>query len=262
MPSRKRNGRDAPPAADAPAVGTQPRPAGARGSRTSDVLARRLEVVGRLVSGVAHDFNNLLTVLAGNADLLLESGSLDASAREQIEEIRAVGVRFASLTQRLVTMASQHGGDVTRFDVREVLYTLQPLLRRATPPSITIDFGRSPVPLPVEGDRGLLELGLMTLAIGIRDAMPAGGSVTFRLSERRVTDEGVPGCQDIDPGDYVIVEVTDGVATLDEAARCIDLGVVERAVKLSRGWLHVARRDGSGTVTLFLPAADAAGAPG
>src|ERR1700722_15801937 len=33
-------------------------------------MAARLEIVGRLVTGVAHDFNNLLTIISGHADVI------------------------------------------------------------------------------------------------------------------------------------------------------------------------------------------------
>ena len=122
--------------------GGRPGPAAKRQGGRVDPRAQRLEVIERLVSGVAHDFNNLLTVLAGNADLLLEGGTLEPEARVLVDEIRTVAVRATGLTQRLVTIAARQGGDVTRFDLRGVIHAIQPLLRRAYPANIALDFQR------------------------------------------------------------------------------------------------------------------------
>src|SRR5688572_11466114 len=45
--------------------------------------AQKMEAFGQLAGGVAHDFNNILAVIMGYANLLLESPSLDAEAKEQ-----------------------------------------------------------------------------------------------------------------------------------------------------------------------------------
>ncbi|MEO7273428.1 MAG: histidine kinase dimerization/phospho-acceptor domain-containing protein [Vicinamibacterales bacterium] len=214
-------------------------------------------MVERLVSGVAHDFNNLLTVLAGNTDLLLEGGSLEPDTRELVEEIRTVAVRAVGLTQRLVTIAARQGGDVTRFDLRQVLHAIQPLLRRAYPANITLDFQRFSTPLPVDGDPGLLELGLMTLAIGLRDFTRAGDTVTFHLSHLLVPSAGMPECPELDPGPHAVLDISDSAAALAGGAGDLEVELLESAVKLSRGCLRARGRDDGATMSLYLPLANA-----
>ena len=255
MTPRKPDHRDHLDTAEPPPAGGRVASRGRRRGGRADPRAQTLEVVERLVSGVAHEFNNLLTVLAGNTDLLLESRPLEPDARELIEEIRTVAVRAASLTQRLVTIAARQGGDVTRFDFRHVLHAIQPLLRRAYPAAITLDFERSATPLPVQGDPGLLELGLMTLAIGLRDAMRAGGAVRFQLSQTLVPRDGMPECPGLDPGPHVVLGVAESAAALTDAAGHVDLALLESAVKLSRGCLLITRQDDGATLTMYLPVA-------
>ena len=50
--------------------------------------ARKMETVGRLVSGVAHDFANLLTLISGYSDLVINRVSDKDPLRGEMEEIR------------------------------------------------------------------------------------------------------------------------------------------------------------------------------
>ena len=65
-------------------------------------LAERMEMIGRLASGLAHDFNNLLTAILGQCHLLLRRLSLEDPTRKAIEEIRDAGNRAAALTHQLL----------------------------------------------------------------------------------------------------------------------------------------------------------------
>jgi signal transduction histidine kinase len=218
-----------------------------------DLRGQRLEAIGRLVAGVAHDFNNLLTVHAGNTELLLENESLDPGSRELVQEIRDVSRRAAGLTRRLTTVGAQQSGAVTPFDLGQVLHTVQPLLRRALPPDIALDFTRCATPLPVRGDPALLELGLMTLSIALRDAMRDGGTLTFAPSLRYVTNESTPECPEMDAGDYAVLAVTDTGARLAADPAAVDLTFLTNAARLSGGCLMAERTPEAGTVTLYLP---------
>src|SRR6266571_4372279 len=57
-------------------------------SRAEQVrLAQRMEMIGRLASGLAHDFNNMLTAILGQCNLLLRRLSQEDPSRRGIEEI-------------------------------------------------------------------------------------------------------------------------------------------------------------------------------
>jgi len=55
------------------------------------VEAQKLEVAGRLATGVAHNFNNMLLIILGNASLALSR--LDRPVRGRAEDLRHIGDR-------------------------------------------------------------------------------------------------------------------------------------------------------------------------
>ena len=85
-----------------------------RAERAKTSLERQA-TLGRYMLEMRHTFNNTLTSLLGNSELLLlEPGSLSASARAQIETIRNMTVRiheimlrFSSLEKEMNAVAQQ-----------------------------------------------------------------------------------------------------------------------------------------------------------
>src|SRR5579872_6174938 len=112
-------------AADRPAGDSSERPA--IGSQS-----QRLEMVGRLTSGVAHDFANLLTLIAGYSELMLHRiGERDA-LRKNLEEISNAANRGARLTAQLLGFSRGQAHEPQSLDVndlvRESLGLLSPVI--------------------------------------------------------------------------------------------------------------------------------------
>jgi CheY-like chemotaxis protein len=123
---------------------------------------------------------------------------------------------------------------------------------------------------PVRVDPGQLEQVLVNLAINARDAMPAGGTLTIG-TDRVVLDGGRAEELTVDPGDYVLVTVTDTGCgmTADVAARVFEpffttkdpgegtglgLSSVYGIVTRAGGQVRVDSRPGVGTTfELYLP---------
>src|SRR5512134_830389 len=77
----------------------------AAGVGQRELLADRLESVGRLAGGIAHNFNNALSTVLGYADLLLTDLALDDPRRADVEEIRHAALRTAELTRHLLAFS-------------------------------------------------------------------------------------------------------------------------------------------------------------
>ena len=69
--------------------------------------AKRLESLGVLTRSATHDINNHMAAILSFAELVLETLPVGHEAREDIEEIRAAGLRAVARTRELDQLARQ-----------------------------------------------------------------------------------------------------------------------------------------------------------
>jgi two-component system, cell cycle sensor histidine kinase and response regulator CckA len=144
--------------------------------------AQKMEAVGQLAGGVAHDFNNLLTVIGGNLELALSLLPPDAAALPFLQEIREANRRAAAVASQLLSVARPQTGRVERFEVGELVTSLEGLLTRAIGVSTPLHVSVQPAPGWVEGDPSQLEQVLMNLVLNARDASPDGSPIEVRVA--------------------------------------------------------------------------------
>ena len=173
---------------------------------------QKLESLGQLIGGVAHDFNNLLMAILGNLDLLARRTS-DAAARRLVDGAIATAERGATLTKRMLTFARRQELRPEAVDVALLANNMSEMLQRSLGPAIEIALEFQEGLDLVRVDPNQLELALLNLALNARDAMPEGGRVV--LAARRET-VAAGKIQNLDPGAYVCVVVTDTGAGMDE----------------------------------------------
>ncbi len=169
--------------------------------------AQKLEAVGQLAGGIAHDFNNLLTVINGATEILLMDGP-DEPSREQLTQIRAAGDRAASLTGQLLAYSRRQTTSPREVDLNRVVRHVEPMLRRIIGEDVAVLTDLAPHLAAVRVDPNQVELMLMNLATNARDAMPSGGSITFRSGEA-VCDSALPCGHALAAGRYVRLDVSD-----------------------------------------------------
>ncbi|HSH46425.1 MAG TPA: PAS domain S-box protein, partial [Longimicrobiales bacterium] len=233
--------------------------------------AQRMEAVGRLAGGIAHDFNNVMTNVLGHTELLLERLPAGDAGRRDLEEIRRSADRAARLTSQLLAFSRQQVLKPVVLDLGEVLTSREDTIRRLLGDDIRLEIQVDPRLGRVEADRAQLEQAMVHLAVNARDAMPGGGALGIRVENADVAAP-IPGpSDDILPGRYVRVVVTDTGAGMDEdtlsrafepffttkdvgAGTGLGLPSVFGIVKQSGGHCRVTSRPGHGTcVELFLP---------
>lgn len=159
--------------------------------------SQKMEAIGCLAGGVAHDFNNLLTVIAGNAEILLQSPLAEAVERREIEEILAAALRGAGLTRQLLTFSRQGIVQPRPVDPNVVVADLGRMLERLIGEDVELVTCLTPLHGCVVADRGQLEQVILNLAVNARAAMPEGGRLTLTTLREgphvvlRVEDTGV-----------------------------------------------------------------------
>ncbi|MFI5210235.1 MAG: PAS domain S-box protein, partial [Gemmatimonadales bacterium] len=92
--------------------------------------ATKMEAMGRLAGGIAHDFNNILTSLLGHTDLALAQGGEDEALHEDLQEIRAAGLRAAGLTQQLLAFSRKQVLEPRVVNLNEVVSSVHRMLAR------------------------------------------------------------------------------------------------------------------------------------
>jgi len=220
-----------------------------------------------LAAGVVHEINNPLATIAACAESLekrIEEGAFGDSPdagdlREYLGLIRDEAFRCKSITNGLLDFSRLRAGQRVPVDMTEIIKATARLVthqQRGENINIVIE---APGQLPmISGDIGQLQQAVVALATNAIDAMPDGGTLTLRGSQRgarvlvEVRDTGVG----IAPEN--MTKIFDPFFTTKDVGRGTGLGLAVCYGILSDhgGRLDVRSTVGVGTTfTLTLPVA-------
>ncbi len=178
--------------------------------------SQKMESVGQLAGGVAHDFNNLLTVILGAVYMGLEDPSLSSGLRNKMQQIAVASERAVRLTDQLLTFSRKRPVELLPLDVNQLLRDLYVLMGPMLGENIRLRVATQASPAVVRADRGRLEQVLVNLAVNARDAMHGGGELSITTANTTI---GVASPEKLDPGEYVVVSVTDTGTGIPEDIR-------------------------------------------
>lgn len=232
----------------------------------------KMEAVGQLAGGIAHDFNNLITIVQSNLRFLVQEPELSPYGREFAEEARLAAERAGDLTQRLLAFGRKQTLRTTTFGLSESVVGIEPMLRRAVGPTVTVLTAHAASPTLVTADRAQLDQVLLNLVLNARDAMPEGGEIRITTRETFVSaPRSVVLGEVLQPGAYAELTVTDsGIGILPDLRDRIfepffttkpvghgtglGLAMVHGIVRQSGGFIEVESAPGKGTtMRLLLP---------
>ncbi len=162
--------------------------------------AEKLAAVGRLAAGVVHEINNPLATISACAESLERrvddgefagSDSVDDLA-EYLGLIKSEAFRCKSITTGLLDFSRLRTGDRHALDVAEVLRSSANLIshqKRGENIRIKVETSAE-LPL-VNADGGQIQQAIIALGTNAIDAMPNGGTLTFRAlaQQKRVAIE-------------------------------------------------------------------------
>jgi signal transduction histidine kinase len=173
------------------------------------IQAQKMESIGRLAGGIAHDFNNLLTAIAGYAELSLGTLPPEHEAHSDLQEIRKAADRATMLTRQLLTFARKQMIAPRVVDLGDLILGMENLLRRLIGEDIELIISPGAAPGCAKADPSQIEQLIMNLAVNARDAMPNGGTLTFKTES--VVLDAAYACKHVDvaPGRYTLVTVSD-----------------------------------------------------
>ncbi|HEX7083950.1 MAG TPA: ATP-binding protein [Gaiellaceae bacterium] len=177
--------------------------------------AQKMEAIGRLAGGVAHDFNNLLVVIRGYSGALAEALERDEELQRQAVAIDQAGERAASLTRQLLAFSRRQVLRPAVVSVNDVVSETRSLLDRVIGEDVQLTTELEPEPWRVLADPGQLVQVILNLAVNARDAMPDGGTLSIRTGNVELDAEYAAGHVGVDPGQYVLLQVTDSGVGMD-----------------------------------------------
>ncbi len=177
---------------------------------------QKLEALGTLAGGIAHDFNNVLTGVIGFAEMVLERLTPGSKEHRRLELALKGAYRGRDLVKQILAFSRKGEQERKPLALARTVDEALALLRPALPSTIEIVW-RS----PAEGCRILadpvqMQQVLMNLCTNAAHAMrEEGGVLEIAVSEVLVTPEGPPPFAEMEPGEYVVLEVGDTGCGMD-----------------------------------------------
>jgi PAS domain S-box-containing protein len=233
--------------------------------------AQKMEVVGRLASGVAHDFNNLLTVIIGHSNLLLHWSGLDNTAYRSIKEITKAAEHASELTRQLLLFSRKQEQELKIVHLNTVLNDINKMLERIIGEDIELVYELDPSISAMKADPRQIEQIILNLCVNARDAMPEGGTIFISTHHYKSDFIPIGSYASLLPGSYIALKIRDtgmGIApelidrifepffTTKEPGKGTGLGLstVYGLVRQIEGQIAVESELGKGTTfSVFLP---------
>jgi signal transduction histidine kinase len=234
--------------------------------------AQKMEAVGQLTGGIAHDFNNLLMVVMGNLQLVENLVRGDDRAAKRIRAAMDAAEKGSELTKRMLAFSRQGTLQNTELTVNDLVFSMKDMLNQAVTASVNLKIIPGESTWPVKADKTMLETAILNLAINARDAMqPKGGNLIIETANRSLSIEYAANHEDVKPGEYVEITVTDTGAGIPpeniekvfqpffttkqpEKGSGLGLSMIYGFVKQSGGHVKIYSEVGHGTsVKLYLP---------
>ncbi|MCP3474795.1 PAS domain S-box protein [Bradyrhizobium sp. CCGUVB1N3] len=232
--------------------------------------AEKMEAVGQLTGGVAHDFNNILTVITGTIEILADAVEKEPQLAAITRMIDEAAARGAELTQHLLAFARKQPLQPREIDVNSLIVDTAKLLRPTLGEQIQIESVFETESCVAIVDPNQLTTALLNLALNARDAMPNGGKLILETGAAYL-DEAYANINDIRPGHYVLIAVSDTGAGIP--AKLLDrvfdpfftskgpgkgtglgLSMVYGFIKQSAGHVRIYSEEGHGTtIKMYLP---------
>jgi PAS domain S-box-containing protein len=236
--------------------------------------SQKMEAIGRLAGGVAHDFNNVLGIINACAEFLRDRIDPGTEPSVYVENIKKAIERGTSLTKQMLAFSRTSAIQPRVLDLNERLRDISKLLRPLLGEDVEILIVPRTPSAVVEADPGQLDQIVVNLAVNARDAMPRGGKFILETGAVRLDESFAEQHQEMAPGKYVMLAVSDTGSGMDEATVSrifepffttkeagkgtgLGLATVYGIVKQSAGHILVYSEPGHGTTfKIYLPSAE------
>ncbi len=191
--------------------------------RSRLLQAKKMESLGSLAGGIAHDFNNLLTLVLGHAEMAIMNVSPTSPARGSLAAIMTAANRAADLCRQILEYTGKAMIVKERVSPGELVVEMARLLETAIPKKTALNLEIEEGLPRILADPGQIRQVVTNLIVNASEAIgDRGGVITVtvgaaRCGAERPGDAELP--DDLPPGLYVRLEVTDTGCGMDDATR-------------------------------------------
>ena len=235
--------------------------------------AQKMEAVGQLTGGVAHEFNNLLMVIVGNLEMSMQSAPGEQTLKYLSTAMRGA-MRGAELTRQLLAFSRKQELSLETVDLNGLVGGMREMLQLTLGETVSVETDLADSIWPVFVDAGQVEGALLNLSLNAFDAMPRGGRIVIRTSNRPLSARAVEAHSEVNAGDFVTLEVADdGVGIPPEVldrvfepffttkdvgeGTGLGLSMVHGFVEQSGGFVEIESKPDHGTkIRIYLPRSD------
>ncbi len=229
--------------------------------------SQKLDSLGALASGMAHDFNNILATILPNAEMISAVCGDNERIEKKARVIQSAARRGGELTRRLLAFARPRTVSSAISDPNACVESAVAMLRETLDRKIWLDVQLCEGPVEATIEASQLEHTLINLGINARDAMPNGGTLTFKtwVESMPSATGGSDGADELigisvtDSGCGMSPETRDRIfdpffTTKGDAGTGLGLSIASEIVKASRGFIEVDTGADRGTeFRVYLP---------
>jgi signal transduction histidine kinase/CheY-like chemotaxis protein len=237
---------------------------------------QRLENIGKIAGGIAHDFNNILAIILPNAQLLKLQLKDKPDWVKYLDTIEKAADQAASLTRKILSFSRGSSYDSLEvLNLNDLVKDFSKMFRRVLDRKIEIEEDLTDGLWNIKAERSQIEQVLMNLSVNSRDAMPNGGTLTFRTQNITIeSDDAAVIDAKLRSGKYVCLNVVDSGSGIPQ--KCLDkifdpffsskkegqgtglgLSVVYGIVKTHKAIIDVKSKENHGThFRIFFPVSE------
>lgn len=234
--------------------------------------ASRMELLGRMTSGILHDLRNLLTLL-GTPLSLLQASLPPGLGESELATLWSAVKQGSVFTERLLRIAREEPGELRPIDLNACCAEVVDLLRHSIAPRVRLEARLRPGLPPILAENGEMMQVLLNLCLNACDAMPHGGRLLLETDLGSVPRDETAGSSAPPAGDFIYLHVGDTGEGMSPEVRSrvfeptfttkssgrnsgLGLAIVRDIVQRRGGWIECQSAVGVGTRFLVcLPAA-------